>query len=46
MCFKILAENPELKNQEKLEGRMIEQVLTYITYLTDYVKPKRCIYSY
>jgi len=44
MCFKILAENPELKNQDKLEGRMIEQVLNYITYLTDYVKPKKGLF--
>ena len=44
MCFKILAENPELKNQDKLEGRMIEQVLKYISELNDYVKPKKGIF--
>ena len=44
MCFKILAENQELKNQDKLEGRMIEQVLDYITHLTDYVKPKKGVF--
>ena len=44
MCFKILAENPDLKNQDKLEGRMIEQVLKYISELTDYVKPKKGVF--
>jgi 5'-3' exonuclease len=44
MCFKILAENQDIKNQDKLEGRMIEQVLNYITYLVDYVKPKKGVF--
>lgn len=44
MCFKILAENPELTNQEKLENRMIEKVLEYITELCDYVKPKKGVF--
>ena len=33
MCFKILAENPEFKNKNSLEKKMIQQVLDYIDYL-------------
>ena len=44
MCFKILAENPELDNQEKLEKKMIDKVLEYIDELNDYVKPKKGIF--
>ena len=44
MCFKILAENPTLKNQDKLENKMIEKVLEYITELTNYVKPTKGLF--
>jgi 5'-3' exonuclease len=44
MCFKILAENPEFKNQNSLENKMIQQVLDYIDYLINYVKPTKGVY--
>jgi len=44
MCFKILAENPDMDNQDKLENKMIDKVLEYIEEITEYVKPKKGIY--
>ena len=44
MCFKILAENPELDNQDKLENKMINKVLEYIEEISNYVKPKKGIF--
>lgn len=44
MCFKILAENPEMDNQEKLEAKMINKVIEYITELTNYVNPKKGVF--
>ena len=44
MCFKILAENPEITNIEILEGKMINKVLEYITHLVDYVKPNQGVF--
>ena len=44
MCFKILAENPELDNQDKLENKMINKVLEYIEEISSYVKPKKGIF--
>jgi hypothetical protein len=44
MCFKTLAENPEMTNTEKLEGKMINKVLEYISELVDYVKPKKGVF--
>ena len=37
-CFKVLEEHPELTGDE-LEDLMIEQILKYIDYLIDFVKP-------
>jgi 5'-3' exonuclease len=44
MCFKILAENPDLDNQDKLEKKMIEKVIEYIEHISNYVKPKKGIF--
>ena len=44
MCFKILAENPDLDNQDKLENKMIHKVLEYIEEISNYVKPKKGIF--
>lgn len=44
MCFKILAENPDLTDNEKLESKMINQVMLYINELVDYVKPKKGVF--
>ena len=30
MCFKVLADNPELNNLERLENKMMNQVIEYI----------------
>jgi len=44
MCFKILAENPDMDNQDKLENKMINKVLEYIEEISNYVKPKKGIF--
>ena len=44
MCFKVLAEYPELKNLEKLEKKMMNQVIDYIDTLVNYVGPKKVVY--
>jgi 5'-3' exonuclease len=43
-CFEIIAENPELDNQDKLEKKMIDKVLEYIDEISNYVKPKKGIF--
>ena len=44
MCFKTLADNPDITNIDKLEEKMINTVLEYITKLVNYVKPKKGVY--
>jgi len=44
MCFKILAENKNFTNKDNLEKKMIQQVLLYIDYLIDFIKPKVGVY--
>ena len=44
MCFKVLAEYPDLKNLEKLENKMMDQVIDYINTLVNYVGPKKVVY--
>ena len=43
-CFKVLAENPDFKNQDSLENKMITATLEYIDKLIDYVNPKKGVY--
>merc|ERR1711871_1674310 len=44
MCFKVLADNPELNNIERLENKMMNQVIEYIDELINYVDPKKVVY--
>lgn len=43
-CFKVLAENPDFKNQDSLENKMITATLEYIDKLINYVDPKKGVY--
>ena len=43
-CFKILAENPNIKNQEHLENMMVEECIKYLQYIIDFVNPSKEIY--
>lgn len=43
-CFKVLAENPDFKNQTSLENKMMNAVLEYIDKLVTFVNPKKGIY--
>ena len=43
-CFKVLAENPDFKNQHSLENKMIQATLDYIDKLINYVNPKKGVY--
>ena len=44
MCFKILAENNKFTDKNKLEQKMIAQVLVYLDHLIDFVNPVKGIY--
>jgi 5'-3' exonuclease len=44
MCFKILAEHPELTDLDSLENKMMTQVVDYIDELVGYVNPKKVVY--
>merc|ERR1711871_209068 len=44
MCFKILGEHPEITNLDKLEKKMMNQVIEYIDTLVKYVDPKKTVY--
>lgn len=44
VCFKIIADNPDLKDKDKLESKMISAVLEYLNKLISYVDPKNGIY--
>jgi 5'-3' exonuclease len=44
VCFKIIADNPELNDNEKLENKMMNAVLLYLDKLIEYVQPKKGIY--
>jgi 5'-3' exonuclease len=41
VCFRIIAENPELYDNEKLEDKMIAAVLEYFETIIAYVKPTK-----
>jgi len=43
-CFKVLAENPDFKDQHSLENKMIHATLEYIDKLINYVNPKKGVY--
>ncbi len=44
VCFKVVAENPELKDNDKLENKMINSVIEYLEKIIQYVDPKKGIY--
>jgi 5'-3' exoribonuclease 2 len=44
VCFKIVAENPDLTDNEKLEAKMMTGVLEYLDKLISYVNPTKGIY--
>merc|ERR1711871_440790 len=44
MCFKILGGHPEITNLDKLEKKMMNQVIEYIDTLVKYVDPKKTVY--
>ena len=44
VCFKVLADNPELINIDKLETKMIIEVIEYLNYIIKYVEPKKGIF--
>lgn len=43
-CFSILAENKDLKNIERLENKMINQVIKYLSEIIEVVNPSALIY--
>ena len=44
VCFKVVAENPTITCNDKLETLMHKAILEYIELLIDYVKPTRGVY--
>ena len=44
VCFKVLADNPDIKNIAKLEGKMRVAVIEYLEKIIDHVKPKKGLY--
>ena len=44
VCFKVLADNPKLKDKEKLEYKMIVATFEYIEKIINYVQPKKGVY--
>lgn len=44
VCFKVVAENPDLKDNDKLEAKMMIAVLNYLDKIIQYVNPKKGVY--
>ena len=44
VCYKTIAENPDLTNEDKLENKMINNILEYFEKIINYVDPQRGIY--
>jgi 5'-3' exoribonuclease 2 len=44
VCFKVVAENPELTDNDKLENKMMNAVLEYLEKIISYVNPSKGIY--
>jgi 5'-3' exonuclease len=44
VCYKVIADNPDLNDNDKLEDKMINSVLLYLEKIIEYVKPKIGIY--
>lgn len=43
-CFKILEENKNWQDIDDLEQKMINQIINYLDYIIEFVKPQRTIY--
>lgn len=43
-CYKVLAENKNWSNLDKLEKLMLDQVIKYIDHIIKFVNPKKAIY--
>jgi 5'-3' exonuclease len=44
VCFKVIADNPDLNDNNKLEDKMMNAVLDYLNKIIEYVQPKKGIY--
>jgi 5'-3' exonuclease len=44
VCFKVVAENPTITDNDKLETLMHRAILDYIDHMIDYVKPTKGVY--
>jgi len=44
VCFKVVAENPDIKDNSKLEAKMMIAVLNYLDKIIQYVNPKKGVY--
>lgn len=44
VCFKTVADNPDLKDNEKLEHKMLNNVCEYLDKIINYVNPKKGVY--
>jgi len=43
-CYRILSENKNWTNLDKLENLMLDQIIAYIEEIIQFVSPKKCIY--
>lgn len=43
-CFKILAQNTDLKNPNKLEELMLDQCIKYLKYIIEFSNPTKLVY--
>lgn len=43
-CFAVLAENPDIKDQDILEDKMMKAIFIYIDKIIDHVNPKKGVY--
>ena len=44
VCFKVVAENPNITDNDKLEKLMHQAIIDYIEHMVDYVKPTKGLY--
>ena len=44
VCFRVLAENPDVTDNDKLENKMINAVIEYFEKIITYVDPSKGVY--
>jgi 5'-3' exonuclease len=44
VCFKTVADNPDLTNNEKLEDKMLNNICDYLDKIINYVNPRKGVY--